>query len=118
MSIDLFNTRTMIEAVEQMKRPTSFFRDTFFPTYRTFVTEQVDVDIVKARRRVAPFVKPGLPGKVVNRDGYSTKFYKAPMISEKMETMYTMAFEIAQVEIEKMLFSSKYDNNNNNSLTS
>ena len=86
MSIDLFNTRTMIEAVEQMKRPTSFFRDTFFPTFRTFVTEQVDVDIVKARRRVAPFVKPGLPGKVVNRDGYSTKFYKAPMISEKMET--------------------------------
>ena len=35
------------------------------------------------------------------------------LVSEKMETMYTMAFEIAQVEIEKMLFSSKYNENNN-----
>ena len=35
------------------------------------------------------------------------------MVSEKMETMYTMAFEIAQVEIEKMLFASKYNENNN-----
>lgn len=86
MSISLFDTRTMLDVVQTMKRPTSFFRDTFFPTYKTFFTEAVDVDIIKNRRRVAPFVHPMKPGAVVNRDGYTTKFYKAPMISEKMET--------------------------------
>ncbi len=86
MPIDIFDTRTMIPVVEQMKRPTTFFRDTFFNSYRTFVTEEVDVDVIKQRRRVAPFVHPRNPGVVVNRDGYTTETYKAPMISEKMET--------------------------------
>lgn len=86
MAIDIFDTRTMLDVVRNMKRPTSFFRDKFFPGYKTFVTEKVDVDIVSARRRVATFVHKRKPGVVVNRDGYQTKTYEAPFISHKMPT--------------------------------
>ena len=84
--MDLFETRTMIEAVEQMHPVRTFLRDTFFTNFRTFDTEHVDVDIIKGKRRMAPFVSPKVAGKVVERKGYSTRSYKAPMINPKMET--------------------------------
>ncbi|MCL6636056.1 MAG: major capsid protein [Peptococcaceae bacterium] len=86
MPIDLFDTRTMLEAVRQMQPVRTFLKDTFFTNVRTFTTEHVDVDIVKGKRRMAPFVSPRLAGKVVERMGYSTNTYKAPMLNPKIPT--------------------------------
>lgn len=86
MPIDLYNTRTMLEAVRQMQPPKTFLKDTFFNNQRTFDTEYVDVDVVKGRRRMAPFVHPRRSGKVVEREGYRTNTYKAPLINPKMPT--------------------------------
>jgi len=84
--IDIFDTRTMLEAVEQMNRPGRFLRDTFFPGVKQFDTESVDVDIVKGKRRLAPYVNPMSAGKVVERLGFSTNTIKPGYIKPKMAT--------------------------------
>ncbi len=76
MSIDIFDTRTMLDAIEEMKRPTNFLRDTFFPAATPVETETVDVDIVKGKRRMAPFCSPLSEGKLVENIGFSTSSIK------------------------------------------
>ncbi len=74
--IDIFETRTMLDAIEQMKRPFTFLRDTFFKAATPVETETVDVDIVKGKRRMAPFCSPLSEGKLVENMGYSTSTIK------------------------------------------
>lgn len=85
---DIFDTRTMMEAVEQIPSARRFLMDSFFGggNPKTFPTETVDIDIVKGKRKMAPFVHPRLPGSLVLRDGYRSDTYKPPYIQPKMET--------------------------------
>jgi len=82
--ISMFETRTMLQALEQMFLPKTFLLDTFFKGIQTFNTEHVDIDIVKGKRRLAPFVSPTLQGRVVDRTGFTTRSFKPPYIKEKM----------------------------------
>lgn len=84
--IDIFDTRTMLDAIEQMKRPFTWLRDTFFGRVHQFETETVDVDIVKGKRRMAPFVSPLSEGKLVEREGFSTNTIKPGYIKPFMIT--------------------------------
>lgn len=84
--IDIFDTRTMLEAVEQMKRPFTFLRDTFFKRVVQSETETVDVDIVKGKRRMAPFVSPLAEGKKTERLGFSTNTIKPGYVKPFMIT--------------------------------
>ena len=86
MAIDIFNTRTMLAALEQMKRPKKFLLDTFFRETVTSDTKSVDIDIVKGKRRLAAFVNPVIAGKPVEKRGYSTNTYAPPYIKPKMIT--------------------------------
>lgn len=85
---DIFDTLTMLEAVEQMARPRRFLMDTFFNGGRpeTFGTATVDIDIYKGQRKMAPFVHPNLPGSVSQRTGFTSSSYKPPYIQPKRET--------------------------------
>ena len=62
--MDIFDTRTMLEAVEQMPSARRFLLNTFFNGGNpvTFATKTVDIDIIKGKRKMAPFVHPRLPG--------------------------------------------------------
>lgn len=84
--MDIFDTRTMLEAVEQMHTPTTFLLNTFFADSDTFPTKTVDVDIVKGGRKLAPFVSPRVEGKVVTRDGFESKNIAPAYIKPKMVT--------------------------------
>ena len=86
--MDIFDTRTMLDAVEQMKLARRFLMATFCNggVPRTFATKPVDIDIVKGQRKMAPFVHPRLPGSLVSREGYRTDTYVPPYIQPKMET--------------------------------
>jgi len=86
--MDIFDTRTMLEAVEQMKLARRFLMQTFFNAAvpRTFGSKTVDIDIVKGQRKMAPFVHPRLPGSVSLRDGYTASTYTPPYIQPKIET--------------------------------
>ncbi len=84
MTLALFETRTMLEALEQSYPPKTFLRDTFFTRENTSVNTHVDIDVRKGKRRVAPYVHPRAEGKVVERIGFKTHTYTPPYIKEKM----------------------------------
>lgn len=85
--ISMFDTRTMLSALEQSKPATTFLLDTFFPNSQTHTTSTIDIDIVdKMGRKMAPFVSPRLEGKVIKKNGFKTRSYTAPYIKEKTIT--------------------------------
>lgn len=79
--INLYDTRTMMAAIEKMMPARTFFRDTFFPAAETYVTEKVDVDFKKGKRKMAPFVAPRVGGITIDREGYETRSYTPPRIA-------------------------------------
>ena len=81
--MDMFSTRTMLDAIKEGKLTTStFLRDRYFKNVKTFNTERIDIDIVgKGNCKMAPFVHPKVGGKVMDREGFQTKSYEAPEIS-------------------------------------
>lgn len=85
---DIFDTLTMLEAVEQMQTPRRFLMNTFFNGANpvTFGTEAVTIDIVKGQRTMAPFVHPSLPGSISLRNGFSSETYTPPYIQPKRKT--------------------------------
>lgn len=84
--IDLFETRTMLRALEQSQPPKTFLLDMFFPTIQQSDTDTVDIDIIKGKRKLAPFVAPMHEGKVIVDDGYHTDTFKPPYIKAKKVT--------------------------------
>lgn len=87
MAYNLFDSRTMMAALEQAKPPRTFLLDTFFSgAPRTFDTEAVDIDIIKGKRRLAPFVNPRREGKIVEKRGFKTRSYKPAYVKPKMVT--------------------------------
>jgi hypothetical protein len=84
MSVDMFTTRFMLSVLEQMYKPKTFLLDTFFPKEERSNSEYVDIDVVKGKRRLAPFVSPLLEGKPVERLGYTTNSFKPPYVKPYM----------------------------------
>ena len=85
MSIDLYSTRTMLRALTQVKAARTFLLS-FFTSEEVHITEAVDIDVETGKRRLAPFVNPRLPGKVVEKRGYKTFTYKPPYVKPKNVT--------------------------------
>lgn len=83
MSISMYEPRVMRAALEQLKLPRMFLRDLFFASVDRSLTEKVDVDIMSGVRRLAPFVNPKGPGKFVERVGFTTSTYTAPLVAPK-----------------------------------
>lgn len=86
MAVDLFETRTMLEMLEQRIPVRTWFLNTFFNRTKTFGTEAVDIDIRRGRRRLAPFVNPKREGKLVEKRGFHTQSYKPAYVKPKMIT--------------------------------
>ncbi|MGF9907274.1 major capsid protein [Brevibacillus porteri] len=80
-TINIYETRTMMQAIEQMKPARTFFRDTFFPAFETFVTEKIDVETKKGKRKMAPFVSRNRGGITIGRQGFQTDSYETPYIA-------------------------------------
>jgi len=86
MSISLYDHRNMLRQIEQMKPAQSFLRDLFFSNDTVnHDTDTVDIDVIKGKRRIAPYVSPLLPGTKVERVGYTTNTIKLPYVKPKME---------------------------------
>ncbi len=86
MAIDIFNTRAMLAALEERKTAGTFLLDLLFSRVETSDSEYVDIDIVKGKRRIAPFVSPLKEGKVVENEGFKTSSYKPPYVKPKKIT--------------------------------
>lgn len=85
--INIFEPRRMLRVLEELKPVRTFLLDLFFrgETNR-FDTRQVDIDIFKGKRTLAPFVSPRREGRAVERIGYTTKTYAPPYIKVFTET--------------------------------
>lgn len=80
-AINIYETRTMMQAINLMKPTYTFLRDTFFSNFDTYITEKVDVDIKKGKRKMAPFVAPRIGGKIIERQGFETRSLSTPKIA-------------------------------------
>ncbi|MDO4439207.1 MAG: major capsid protein [Eubacteriales bacterium] len=85
-TIDIYTPRCLAEVVRTVPPVRTFFRDTFFTNRRTFVSERIDIDIVKGNRKMAAFISPVIGGKPSKRDGYRTASYKPPLVSDSILT--------------------------------
>lgn len=84
MSINIYQTKTMLAAVKQMTPATSFLRDRYFPTGAgdLFPTEEVLVEFKDATgNKLAPVVLPRKGSISVERDGYSTHKMTPPLVA-------------------------------------
>jgi len=90
MSIDLFNPRSMMQALLQMKPPRTFLRSKMIRRDEFSDREQIDVDTKTGVRRLAPFVNPATGvGKAMDRIGFSTQTVTPPMVSPKRSLTIT-----------------------------
>lgn len=75
MAINIYDTHTMVAAMELIKPKPTFLRDRYFPTTDSdiFVTEDVLVEYKdESKRKLAPCVVPYKGGIAMARDGYQT----------------------------------------------
>lgn len=86
--VSIYTPRTMGRIISKIPPVHTFFRSTFFKNEETFTTKNVDVDFVKGKRKVAPFVHRLVGGKTVPNTGYETKTYTPPLVApDKITTV-------------------------------
>lgn len=82
--MNLYTTKTMLAAVQQMKPVTSFLRDRYFPTTDAdlFPSDEVLVEYKDvAGNKLAPVVLPRKGSISVEREGYTTDQMKPPLVA-------------------------------------
>lgn len=83
MAISIFASRAMAAAMRQDKKTGSFILDLLFSKVDPVIGETVDIDIIKGKRRMAPFQSPRVEGKLVEKLGFTTNSYKPAYIKPK-----------------------------------
>lgn len=86
MAFDLYKTKTMLSAVEQMEPIHAFLRDRYFPTGAgdLFPTDEVLIEYRDGTNRaMAPVVVDGHDGITVGRNGYKTFRMEPPLVAPK-----------------------------------
>lgn len=79
----IFDTNTLIQVVQNLKKADVFLLDRFFPQIETSDTEFVTIDIDVGKRRMSPFVSPLVEGKLVEQRRYQSNTFKPPYIKDK-----------------------------------
>jgi len=75
---------TLIQAIEQIKAPSTYLVDTFFPNKMPVsLTTKVAVEFMKGKRKLAPYIVKGSGGITVGREIANANYYSAPMIGAK-----------------------------------
>lgn len=73
MPIDIYSTRAMLPAIEQMPREYSFLYDMFARDMGAVEDEKAIYDYRKGDRAMAPFVVPGTGGVLMERQGFESR---------------------------------------------
>jgi hypothetical protein len=81
--INLYETRRMLGILQEIPPVPTFLRNEFFRNTIQSDTDTIDLDIVKKRNRVVPYVRPVQEGVIIERGGFSTNSYKMPYIKVK-----------------------------------
>jgi hypothetical protein len=76
-----YETKTMLAPFEEGPLVSTFLRDTFFTGRDYPATPLIEFDFKRGRRKMAPFVAPLVGGKLMERQGFETRFFRAPRIA-------------------------------------
>lgn len=76
-----YETKTLLAPFEQGPLVPTFLRDTFFQGREYPPTQLIEFDFRRGRRKMAPFVAPLIGGKLMERQGFETRFFRAPRIA-------------------------------------
>src|SRR5262252_68138 len=76
-----YETKTLLEPFDEGPLVHTFLRDTFFTDRQYPPTSLVEFDFRRGRRKMAPFVAPLIGGKLMERQGFETRFFRAPRIA-------------------------------------
>jgi hypothetical protein len=79
----IYDTNVLVAVVPNLKKPTTFLLDRFFPNIVTADTEFVSIDVDVGKRRMAPFVSPLVEGKLVEQRRIQTNIFKPAYIKDK-----------------------------------
>lgn len=84
--MDFTDTLTLLAAIEQVPKESSFLRDRYFPTNDStdvFNTDEVIVEYKDGDKKLAPFVSPRKNGVNVYREGYEIHRFEPANIAPK-----------------------------------
>lgn len=81
MPVSVFETRTLLGVVRNLKPAKRFLVNTFFKRTNPIITPTVDIDIYRGTRKLAPFVSQRIGSKTIANEGFSTQTYKPPMVA-------------------------------------
>src|SRR5215471_8972433 len=76
-----YETKTMLAPFLEGPLVPTFLRDTFFSAREYPATPLIEFDFRRGRRKMAPFVAPLVGGKLMERQGFETRFFRAPRIA-------------------------------------
>jgi len=76
-----YETKTMLAPFKAGPLVPTFLRDTFFGAREYPQTPLIEFDFRRGRRKMAPFVAPLVGGKLMERQGFETRFFRAPRIA-------------------------------------
>src|SRR6516165_6308507 len=76
-----YETKTMLAPFKAGPLVPTFLRDTFFGAREYPQTPLIEFDFKRGRRKMAPFVAPLVGGKLMERQGFETRFFRAPRIA-------------------------------------
>lgn len=76
-----YETKTMLAPFDEGPLVHTFLRDTFFTDRQYPATPVIEFDFRRGRRKMAPFVAPLVGGKLMERQGFETRFFRAPRIA-------------------------------------
>lgn len=79
----IYDTNVLIQTVPNLKRPTKFLLDRYFPGIVNADSEYVSIDVEVRKRRMTPFCSPLVEGKLVEQLGYLTNTFKPPYCKDK-----------------------------------
>lgn len=79
----VYDTNVLIRVIPNLKIPSTFLLDKFFPTVVAADTEFVSIDVEIGKRRMSPFVSPLVEGKLVESMRIQTNTFKPAYIKDK-----------------------------------
>lgn len=87
--MSIYTTKAMAKAMRQDKKAGTFLMDKFFGKVDPKIGKTVTIDIIKGKRRLAPFQTPRVEGELVEKQGHSTREYTPAYLKPKDELAAT-----------------------------
>lgn len=81
--MDIFTTGVLRRVLAELRQPTSFLLDLFFPLVQEETSEEIHFDIDQSKPRITPFVSPMRAGRVVEEEGFRTGTFKPAYAKDK-----------------------------------